>query len=145
MRAIPALFILFLLNSCAVKIEPAAAPSKKSSPPKITLPGWRSKSFADTTPPYVEQFAPHYLSVKDSEIASYGIRKDGTEIFSVISERNDSESPGIHPLRLCFLPTSFLAGDSPYLKDTNKLTNEDGNYWEFSAFDLRTTIFQLFP
>lgn len=145
MRVIPALLILFLLNSCAVKIEPAATPSEKSPPPQITLPDWESKSFADTAPPFAEQFAPRYLSLKDGEIATYGIRKDGTEIFSVISERNDSEYPGIHPLRLCFLPTSPLAGDSPYLKDTNKLTHEDGNYWEFCAFDLRTTIFQLFP
>ena len=66
-------------------------------------------------------------------------------MFSVIGERNDSEYPGIFPLRLCFLPTSFLAGESPYLKDTNKLTSDDGNFWEFSSFDFRTTIFQLFP
>jgi len=144
-RAFPVLLILLLLNSCAVRIESASARPKKAPTQKISLPPWHSESFANAYAPHLRQFAPRYLALKEGEIASYGIRKDGTEIFSVVSERRDSEYSGIHPLRLCFLPTSSLAGKSPYLNDTNKLTCESGNFWEFSAFDVRTTVFQLFP
>ena len=145
MRAISTLCLLLFLNSCLVRIEPAVTQSKNTATPKITLPSWHSKSFIETTPKFARHLAPRYLTLKEGEIASYGQRQDGTEIFSVASKRRDSEYPGSHPLRLCFLPTSFLAGNSPYLKDTNKLIRDDGSYWEFSAFDLRTTIFQLFP
>ncbi|MDB4537230.1 hypothetical protein N9230_01285 [Akkermansiaceae bacterium] len=145
MRTFTALALLLFLNSCAVRIEQANPSTSATSTPRITLPPWYPKSFADTTPPDARQFAPRYLALKEGEIASYGIQNDGTETFSVISERRDSEYSGIHPLRLCFLPTSSLAGKSPYLKDTNKLTHEDGRYWEYSSFDLRTTVFQLFP
>ena len=51
---------------------------------------------------------------------------------------------GLSQLRLCFLPTSMFAGPSPLEPNINTLL-EDDRKWLYSAYDYRSTFFDLYP
>lgn len=132
-----------LVTACAPRIERAKPAAIKISDEDIEWPEWEPAGFA-AMPKNGDPFLPNRITLPEGEISTYGPRPDGSEHFAVVSKRERNAKPGIFQLRLCFLPTSILAGPSPLEPNINRLRGP-GKDWIFSAFDYRSTFFDLYP
>lgn len=84
------------------------------------------------------------MATKTGQVITYGPRRDGSEQFVILSDREDHPTPGIVPLRQCVLPTFPFAGPSPLQIHTNTLLAENRK-WVYPAWEFRSTFFELHP
>ncbi len=133
----------FLVTSCAVRVEEAATKHSLVPKRKIDWPQWLPSDFTNEIKDK-SHFDPQFIKVPHGEVVTYGPRPDGREHFAIISKREENKKPGIFQLRLCFLPTSIFAGDSPLEPSQNNLHAEDRK-WFYSAYKFRSTFFDLYP
>lgn len=122
--------------------EPAPSVALLSSS-TLPWPDWTPTSFSQFHPPK-SHHGPSFISLPEGEIATFGPEEDQTESFVVTSHREKNQKPGIFQFRLCFLPDSIFAGPSPLTPNTNVLRGR-GQWWEYSAYDLRSTFFNALP
>ncbi len=137
------LILPLLFSSCGVRIEQAATGVSSLHPKQMSWKGWQTSTFARDTK-VKTSFDPDFVRTQSGELVTYGPRLDGTEHFAVISKREENPKTGIFPLRLSFIPTSMFAGPSP-LDDSQNNLFATGRKWFFSAFNFRSTFFDLYP
>lgn len=143
MQLLWCLIIAFLLTACAPRIEPAKPAAMKIATRSVVWPHWEPVGFA-AMPENDDALLPDQIPLVEGEISTYGPRPDGSEHFAVISKREKNTKPGIFQLRLCFLPTSILAGPSPLEASINRLRGP-GKDWIYPVGHSRSTFFDLYP